>query len=288
MSIDIQIKQKLFGRKTMPLEVILGEHLRYGHFVNDQLRVGGVGETEFLAYDPENIGRGFSVIWNPEERKTITLRLPQPCAPQELKEFYASIERMVHYWGGQLTVDGNRVRLSDFLKDYENMLAFNGKILQQFSRQVLDGQNDTLMLYSAMWPLTMGKEEAARFLENPDSFAAWLHEKQSVDAQFASPQFYAGDNGIIARFFLTAHMPAILPHKPTVPFGMADPHTGKPLECSDWRVVLGIAGEKEPVCEIEYASFLGRLPENRMAKYDGSRFLLAEFSEAEIRAFAAE
>lgn len=29
MAVDVLIKQKLFGGKTMPLEVILGEHLQY-------------------------------------------------------------------------------------------------------------------------------------------------------------------------------------------------------------------------------------------------------------------
>ena len=34
MAIDVMIQQKLFGNKSMPLEVILGESLHYGNFVN--------------------------------------------------------------------------------------------------------------------------------------------------------------------------------------------------------------------------------------------------------------
>ena len=44
MSIDVLIKQKMFGGNTMPIGVILGEHLHYGNFVNDQLNIGELGE----------------------------------------------------------------------------------------------------------------------------------------------------------------------------------------------------------------------------------------------------
>ena len=76
MSIDVLIKQRLFGNKTMPLEVILGEHLHYGHFVKDRLNVGELGETEFVAYNPKSIGRGFSAVWNPKEKKAIPFAFP--------------------------------------------------------------------------------------------------------------------------------------------------------------------------------------------------------------------
>ena len=285
MSIEVLIKQKLFGGKAMPIEVILGEHLRYGNFVNDRLNVGELGDTEFIAYNPESIGRGFSVAWSPKEKKTIALRLPQPSTTQELKDFYAAIERMMNHWDGKMIVDGSRVSLPDFLSDFDNMVDFNYKIIKQFSQQVLDGEHDTLTLYSTMWPLAIGKEEATLFMENPDYYAAWLHEKQSMDVYFASPYFYVGDKRIFARFFLTNNLPTVFPHQPTVPFGVTDPTTGKQLECKEWLIWLGIEGEKEPLCEMEYSKFLSLIPESKKTKYDGSHFLLAEMSEEEIRAF---
>ncbi|MBO5305776.1 MAG: hypothetical protein J6B12_03330, partial [Clostridia bacterium] len=106
MSIDVLIKQKLFSNKTMPLAVILGENLKYGNFSNDRLDVGVLGESEFVAYNPQNIGRGFSVIWNPKEKRKISLRLPQPSTKRELTDFYATVERMAKYWDAKLVVDG--------------------------------------------------------------------------------------------------------------------------------------------------------------------------------------
>ena len=288
MSIDVLIKQRLFGNKTMPIEVILGEHLHYGSFVKDQLNVGELGETEFIAYNPKSIGRGFSVVWNPKEKKTIALRLPQPSTTSELKDFYAAIERMVNYWNGKLIVDGSRVSLPDFLSAFDNMDDFNNKIIKQFSQQVLDGEHDTLTLYSTMWPLTIGKEEAILFTENSNHYAEWLHEKQSVNVYFASPDFYIGDSGIFARYILTNNLPAVFPYQPTVPFGTTDPSTGKQLECKEWLILLGIEGEAEPLCEMEYSKFLSLIPENKKSKYDGNHFLLAEMTEEEIRTFCTQ
>ncbi len=288
MSIDVLIKQRLFGNKTMPLEVILGEHLHYGNFVKDQLNVGELGETEFVAYNPQSIGRGFSAVWNPKEKKAIALRLPQPSTTQELRDFYDAIERMVNYWHGNLIVDGSRVSLPDFLSTFENMVDFNNKILNQISHQVLDGESDALTLYSTMWPLTIGKEEATMFMENPNYYAEWLHEKQSVNVYFASPDFYIGDSGIFARYILTNNLPAVFPYQPTVPFGTTDPSTGKQLECKEWLILLGIEGEAGPFCEMEYSKFLSLIPENKKSKYDGSHFLLAEMTEEEIRTFCTQ
>ena len=288
MAIDVLIKQKLFGSKTMPLEVILGDHLHYGNFVNDQLHVGELGETEFIAYNPQSIGRGFSVVWNPKEKKTIALRLPLPSTTQELKDFYDAVERMVKHWDGKLIVDGSRVSLPEFQAGFDNMVDFNDKTIKQLSQQILDGESDTLTLYSAMWPLAIGQEEAALFMENPDYYAEWLHEKQSMDVFFASPHFYVGDNGIFARYILTNNLPTVFPHQPIVPFGTTDPATGKPLECKEWLICLGIEGEKEPLCEMEYNKFLSLIPENKKSKYDGSHFLLAEMTEEEIRGISIQ
>ena len=285
MAIDVVIKQKLFGGKIMPLEVILGERLHYGNFVNDQLNVGELGESEFIAYHPECIGRGFSVIWNPQEKRKIILRLPMPSTTHELEDFYAAIERMAKHWDAKLIVDGNRMCLPDFLASFDDMVAFNNNAIKTFFTQTLE-ENHTLSIYSAMWPLSIGKEEVELFVENPDYYAQWLHEKQSIDAYFASPRFSEGENGICGRYILTNDMPAVFPHQPVMPYGATDPATGKALECEDWRVFLVIDGEKKPLCEVEYTKFLDLIPEHKKTKYDASRFLMAALTEEELRTIA--
>lgn len=283
MSIHITVEQKLFGSQTMPLEIILGDQLHYGHFAVDQLNDGELGETEFVAYHPDHIGRGFSVIWNPQERKRIDLRLPQPTTAEELRDFYTAVDRMVKHWDAKLTVDGSRVRPADFLAGYGEAVAFNEQIIRQFSGQVLDGKHDALTLYCTMWPLSVGRKEAEVFAADPATFARWLHEKQTVDACFASPDFYQDEAGIFGRYVFLDGVSCIFPKKPSVPFGVTDPSTGKLLECDRWLVLLALDREKAPLCQLNYADFMDRLPKDRVVYYDADHVQVLEMSEEEIR-----
>lgn len=287
MSLEVVIKQKLFGRKPMPLEVILGEDLYYGNYENDQLSVGEMGEEEILVYNPNRIGRGFSVVWTPEEKKVVTLRLLQPTTTRELQDFYAAVERMAKHWEGSLEVEGQKQSLELFLASYQEMMEFNLKALKDFAGQVLDGTYDTLALYAAMWSMSMGQEEATLFLHNPHLFEEWLHEKQAMNVYHETPDFFMGDTGIVGRFILVNDLPVVLPVAPAVPMWLVDPNTGKRPESIRWIITVGIQEEKEPLCDLEYPDFLRLLPAEKKAKYDGGSFLLAELSEEEVRAMAS-
>lgn len=284
MAIDVVIKQKLFGNKNMPLNVILGDDLEYGIYAGDQLETGKLGGGEFIAYNPYCVGRGFSVIWNPDETKEIALRLPIPSTKYEIKDFYSAVERMVKHWGGSLTVDGNKVRLSDFLSGFERMVEFSNDILNRFSSGVINGEHEDLVVCSAMWPLTMGIEEARRFLGDPEYYAWWLHKNQTVDAYFESPKFYYEEGEMCGKYMLTSDLPAVFPNKPAVPLGAVDYSTGRPIECQKWSVFIVL--DNNILCDIEYSKFLELIPKEKISRFDEARFLLAEMTEEEIRAIA--
>ncbi len=287
MSLEVVIKQKLFGRKPMPLEVILGEDLYYGNYENDHLSVGEMGEEEILVYNPNRIGRGFSIVWTPEEKKAVTLRLLQPTTTRELQDFYAAVERMAKHWeGSSLEVEGQKQSLEVFLDSYREMMEFNLKALKDFAGQVLDGTYNTLSLYAAKWPMSMGQEEATLFLHNPHLFEEWLHEKQSLDACYESPQFFNLDNQLVGMFFLSDWTSLIYPDVPAVPPGVLDPRTGKRLQCDKWQVTMIIGSEPEVLGQLEYSDFLRLLPAEKKSKYDGGHFLLAQLTEDEIRTMA--
>lgn len=105
--------------------------------------------------------------------------MPQPSALQELHDFYAAVKRIADYWGGRLTVDGKRMHIDEFMAGFDDMVQFNDRLIKHISQEVFNGEHETLMLHSAMWPLAMGKEEAAAFLDDSGRYSAWLHEKQS-------------------------------------------------------------------------------------------------------------
>lgn len=286
MSIDIKIKQKFFGNKTIPLDVILGDSLEYGRFENDHLVLGEMGEGEFIAYCPNAIGRGFSVVWTPREKKCIELRLPQPSTPHELRLFYSAVERICRHWQGKLIVDGNVVSLDSFLAGFEDMVQFNDRWLRQLAQQILDGESESWTLFSAKYPLEMGREEAELFLSNTEAFSQWLHEKQLIDVSFASPVFYNTENGITGVFFISSGISYLLPETPAVPFGMMYPGTGKPLECEIWRAVIVSDGSQEPEADLDYADFTKRIPRDARKKFDSKRFIAPVFSKQELCAIA--
>ena len=285
MSIEVTVRQKCFGKTAMPLEVILGDQLHYGNYSYECLKVGERSETEFIAYHPEHIGRGFSVVWNPNERKTVELRLPQPSALQELHDFYAAVKRIADYWGGRLTIDGKRMHIDEFMAGFDDMVQFNDRLIKHISQEVFNGEHETLMLHSAMWPLAMGKEEAAAFLDDSGRYSAWLHEKQSRPMRYASPRFYRDDKGIFAEYVFTSGMSYIFSQEPRVPLGVLDPDSGKALKCSCWRVLLKAEDEKEVFGEMEYSDFLYKVPKNKMERYDGEHICISEMSEEEIKSF---
>ena len=142
MSVDIVIKQKFLGNKTMPLDVILGETLHYGTFENEQLNVGEMGNGEIIVFNPDSIGRGFSITWTPKEKKSIALRLLSPPTTQELTDFYATVKRMATHWNATLTVDGNKIGLEAFLESFQDSVDFNNKSLNHLAQQLLDEKED--------------------------------------------------------------------------------------------------------------------------------------------------
>ena len=287
MSIDVVIKQRNFIKKKLPLAVILGDDLQYGAFENDHLNVGVVDKNDFLAFHPKHIGRGFSVLWNEKTKTAVELRLLHPTTPDEISDFYAAVKRIVKYWNGTLFVDGQNITLSRFLKGYDEALRFNEKIIRKFSGEVLDGKHDTLTVYSAMFPLYIGKNEAGMFTENPGTYYQWLHEKQSVSARYASAEFYQTEKGIVGEFTLSAGESVLLSQSPVVPFGMTDTQTGEPLECKKFRVSL-ISADGKKIATLPYGDFWKRLPKAKMQKFDGKQTLISPLTEEELQSLTED
>ena len=290
MSIDIEIKQKGFSKKTIPLETIIGTKLSYGAFDGDHLEKGKLGNFDFIAYDPKHIGRGICVEWTPQEKRKISIRVPQPTATEELRDLYDMVERIMTHWKASLTVDGEKTKLSDFLANYSNTVDFNDRIIKKFSDDVLSGEYDTLTLYSAMFPLHISKEEAAVFSGDTYAYRLWLHEKQSVDAKYVGADFFMNDDGgIYAVYKFTKNTVQIFPKKPSVPFGLTDPRTGKALECNDWEIFFfNNENEEKPHASMKYDEFLARIEKLGAKKHTAELFIVPILTEDEYTALISE
>lgn len=283
MSIDVTIRQKPFGRKTLPLEIILGDQLAYGDYQNDSLKENVLGDTEFVAYDPARIGRGFSVVWTPRETRQVELRLLQPSTREELSAFYRTVRRIAEYWGGSLTVDGSKLRLSAFLAGFENAVSFNSQTIQIVIDKILSGNSEELTLYAAKWPLVMGQQEAFLFSQNPAAFGTWLHEKQSVSAIRSKLNIFLKDGVYFGVYDFEAGCPCILPQKPSAPLGIVNPNTGDPIHTEDIRWVIWLDDNSEDgLYELPYPTFLERIPAGKQSYYDAKHFILEPLTSEEI------
>lgn len=285
MSIDITIKQKGFTKKTLPLEVILGHELAYGFFDGLRLEPGELGDSEFLAYHPEHIARGISIIWTPSETKQVALRSLSPSTSAELRDLYAMVRRITEYWNCALTVDGNKVKPEVFQNGLADMAAFNAKVLNHMTQKILSGEQENITLYSAMWPITMGKQEAEIFARDPDSFASWLHEKQSIDVYYAKPSFEMTEDGtVLGHYALTEDVRSIFPLKPYVPFGYVNPNTNKALECDQYDVSIYSITREAVIGTIEYGQLIESIDPAKKSRFDDDHLLIEPLTLDELMA----
>lgn len=105
MSIDVCIKQKGLFKKTIPLDVIVGDELAFG--INDGMRmVGDDQEGNMIFYNPNSIGRGFHISWDEDEKNELNLRLLNPTTTDEMRSFFNCLRRITSYWKCSVTIDG--------------------------------------------------------------------------------------------------------------------------------------------------------------------------------------
>ncbi|MBR6784197.1 MAG: DUF4299 family protein [Clostridia bacterium] len=277
MSLDISIKQKFPYFKALPFELIVGDELRYGSYEMMSLKIGAVGEGEFLLLHPKHIGRGFSVIWNENEKRRIDIRLPSPSTRFEIADVYRCVERIASYWSCDIEVNGEKVSLEDFRAGYKGMVEFEERTLDYMCGKLIDGSNDSFTLFSARWPLTISKSEAEQFSGNPVKYAEWLHKMQDIDAEYAEPLLYETDEGIIGRYIFADGISMILPKKPWLP--PAAEGNGK---CEKWIVSVfdSLAGEQQ--FDIEYCEFFARI-EKHCEPYDCDHIICKKLTLEEAK-----
>ena len=108
MSIDVCIKQKGLFKKTIPLDVIVGDELAFG--INDGMRmVGDDQEGNMIFYNPNSIGRGFHISWDEDEKNELNLRLLNPTTTDEMRSFFNCLRRITSYWKCSNLIKGKNV-----------------------------------------------------------------------------------------------------------------------------------------------------------------------------------
>lgn len=288
MSAEIIIRQTGLFKKELPLSVILGEKLAYGHFDGWRLQENVIKSREFVIYDPDRIGRGIGVSWQKGEKNEITLRLLMICSESELRTFFDCVQRITSFWNCRMYVDGQEMRPEELESLFDEWLALQIHSLQDAAGRILDGDGATLTMYCAMWPLSLGMEEAEMFSTGNGllKFEDWLHEKQKIDAFYARISFYKGEEGILGVIVLSEGVRVILPSVPHVPPGMEDVRTGKPLVCDNYRLYLFSGSEDREIGSADYAKGIEAIPAEKKTRYDGNHILVEPMTKEELEQIA--
>ena len=317
MAIEITITQKGLVKRALPFEVIVADQLKWGAFDGFRLEVGAINDNEFIAYNENHIGRGFSVDWKQGEKQQVYLRLPIPSHDAEIDDFYDTILRIADFWKNcEINQDGTVISLADLPAERSRMKEFNLRIINDFANDqkrpthdetgdvyfdldasgnrtgeatMVPHEND-IIFYSAMWPLILGVKEKALFTNATDAtaFQKFLHEKQSLDAYYAKPQFYHDQDTseIFGNFALTENCVSIFPLKPTAPWWMTDAQTGEALKVDRWSISLYSATKEAVIGNMSYEEFLERVPHTEY--YDAGQLLINEISLTEMEALLGE
>lgn len=283
MSVDVTIRQKGFFKKDLPLEVILGNNLSYGTFDGLRLETGVMKGGEFIAYNNAHIGRGFSVTYDKANPNEIALRLLNPTSNEELHDFYQCVGRIVNRWKCELGVDGETVEPSDFQRGLSRMREFNANALRKMAEDICNGESGNLTLFSAFWPLVIGKMEAELFKEGGvDAFRDWMHKKQSIDAYYAKPRFFMVDHTVVGRYVITENTLSIFPLKGRVPFGAVNSKTNEPLTCENYEMCFYSTTRNAGIGEIPYEQFFSYVDGKKIRRYDADHVVVKPISLAEM------
>lgn len=284
MSIDVTIRQKGFFKKELPLKVILGNNLSYGTFDGLRLETGVIKGDEFIVYNSARIGRGFSVAYDQANKSEIALRLLHPTSTEELHDFYQCVGRIVNCWKCVLEVDGEETGPDDFQRGLSQMCRFNESTLRHMANEIINEKRGNTTLFSAFWPLVIGKTEAELFNESGvEAFRDWLHKKQSIDAYYAKPAFFEENGTVIGRYVIIENTLSIFPLKGQVPFGAVDNRTNKPLLCDFYKMYVYSTTKDSMLGNLPYEQFFQYINNKKISRYDADHIMIKPLYLAELK-----
>ncbi|MBR0235322.1 MAG: DUF4299 family protein [Clostridia bacterium] len=273
MSVEIQIENTGEKSRPLPLEIILGDKLAVGKR-DFAYRLTNDAENEaFTAFLPSCKGRGFDITYDDEDRESVSLHLPIPAAPDEVSEFFYAVARVSKFWDyAPIVADGNKMSPEKFVSQLGEFQRFNAHAATDMFIRIISGESGPTTLFCAIIPITIGAKEALSFEGSIDNFASYLDQMQSDDFYYAAPTFKNSDSGVIGTYVISEGVKSVFPIKPSVPFGLSDKESGKPLECSNFRIAFYSGTYSKILGEMDYNDFISLIPDERREVFDASTF----------------
>ena len=264
MAVEVKIKQKGLFKKKIEVEDMLSDDLAFG-VMDEHFRMIPNEKGKYtIIYNPNNLARGLEVSF---EKNIIELRLPLPTAKSDIEMFYEIVKRVC-----------NKLKVDTFER-YDEVLTLD--TIDQLIRNDIDAstralddicydkQYETITIFSALNPISIGSKEKDIIKGNVDNFGKFLKEKQEIDAYYAAPKLYNSENDIIGIYVITENVDSIVPLKPKVIMN-------KETEKIKFYVIIG----ENPNDIVEYDNFINEVDKSN---YYDDEHIIVRLSKKEIQ-----
>ena len=236
-------------------------------------------------------GRGFECSYS-EDEHTYNVRVFTPSTSADWHGALSFIEKLATTFGVSVTdEEGETYEGNNITYDFRHDIAFGIASMQK--------GDEGYFIFGAMRPICFSEEDIDRILAAEDKVKAFddfiAAQRQHEDLYIANPIFAKNDQDeIIGIYALTKTVPSVLPYK-YPPFIDITKYNLSQEDIKEWRVVFAdyderLSGEDQfpTLGEIDYETFLERLPEEKIQKLDGHYMCICLETKAEIKAILGE
>ena len=232
-------------------------------------------------------GRGFECSYS-DENHSYDVRVFTPSTSADWHGALSFIERLASHFGVTVTdEEGEEYEGNNITYDYHHDIEFGVKCF--------DKSREGHFIFGVKRPIFLSEPTIDKFLAAEDKVKAFddfvAAQLQHEDIYIARPIFMQNDKDeIIGIYALTKTVPSVLPYK-YPPFIDLTKYNLTQEDIKEWRVHFAdyderFSGEDQfpTIGDMDYQTFLERLPEEKIQKLDGHYMCLCLESKREIEA----
>lgn len=292
MSIDVKIKNRQLFKKPLLLEDLTLGKYKCGSIDEYGRNTEKVKDGYLVVYDPEKIGRGFSLAWSKEIKNEVELSVNFSSTRYDLEMFYEVIRNIMHIWKTK-TFEQEGITFSE--SDIEKLCAEQRKSSLQFLADIDHlsggGKDAPIAIFAAMFPIDIAAGKLMKFgiEKDEEGYAEYLHRLQSLDAYYAVPLIYKNkkkENSFIGSFAITSGTDTIFPLEAKDPLGFKNPATGRQVQCDFFAVSLFSIKLDKIVAKMTFDDFLRLADIANCPMFDYSHVFLKGIPEEKMAEMA--
>jgi len=230
----------------------------------------------YMLFGQEGIsGRGFEVSYQEGEPAAYEVRVFTPSTERDWLGAMEFMSKLAIY----LQVD---IIDEEGMEYKANHITYNYRGDIEFGVRCYEGEREESFIFGVCRPIALNAEIVGRLLSAQDKVKAFSDfvesQQQHEDIFIANQIFYQNDKGeIIGTYTLTKTVPTVLPYQypPFIDITKTDLQQEDILQ---WRISLVDTEGGEDgfnyLGDLDYKTFLERLPQEKIKKLDGHYMLL--------------